>query len=79
MNVEWNKRRNDNLLMDVTSEVGARGGSDLSERSTGLNWLPVVIFSWLFPKQEEEKLHWNNGLKGCCVVVVMDEVEVVPV
>jgi hypothetical protein len=76
MNIEWNKRRNDNLLMDVTSEVGAWGGSELSERPTGLNWLPVVVFSWLFPKHGEEKSHWNNGLRGCCVVVVVVSVVV---
>jgi hypothetical protein len=71
MNIEWNKRRNDNLLMDVTSEVGAWGGSELSERPTGLNSLPVLVLSWLFPKHGEEKSHWNNGSIGFWVVVVV--------
>jgi hypothetical protein len=43
-------RKERNLLMDVTSEVGAIGGSVFSERSGGLNSLPLVLSSTSFPK-----------------------------
>jgi hypothetical protein len=57
--------------MDVTSEVGARGGSVVTPRSGGLNSLPSVNWSWPLPKHGVLKSHLNNGLKGCCVVVVV--------
>jgi hypothetical protein len=42
--------RERNLLMDVTSDVGAIGGCVLLERIGGLNSLPLVIISRSFPK-----------------------------
>jgi hypothetical protein len=63
MNVEWEEKWH--LLIDVTSEEGARGGS---ERLVGLNWLPVVIPSWPPPKHGVVKSHRNSGSKGPSVV-----------
>ncbi len=61
----------------MTSEVGALGGSVLSERYGGLNSSPVVIISKSFPKHGSVKLHSNSGVIGCCVVVLMIVVEVI--
>ena len=56
--------------MDIISEVGARGGSELDDRLVGLNSLPFVRVIIFFPKHVVVKSHWNNGRKGILDVVL---------
>ena len=50
-------RKERNLLMDVTSEVGAVGGCVWLESVEGRNWVPLVIVNRLSPKQDVVKSH----------------------
>jgi len=70
-------RKERNLLMDVKSEVGAIGCSVFSERSGGLNSLPLVLSSRSFPKHGWVKSHRNRGALDCCVVVLMIAADVI--
>jgi hypothetical protein len=44
-----------------------------------LNSLPSIIVSRSFPKHGWVKSHWNRGVIGCCVVVLMIAADVTDV